>query len=70
MYDGTWASGPWPMELVDFETMREMHWSWADLQDTPAYVRRYCADFIQLRNKAEADANERANREIEESSAR
>lgn len=66
MYDGTWASGPWPSELVDFEVMREMRWTWRELQDTPLYVRRFCADFVQLRRKAQLDADERAIRSAQQ----
>lgn len=39
-----------------------MGWSWADLQDTPMYVRRYCWDLLQIKRKAERDAIEAANR--------
>lgn len=28
--------------------MRRMHWSWEDLRQTPAYVRRYCIDFLAM----------------------
>lgn len=59
MYDGTWSSGPVPDELADFEVMREMHWSWAELQATPPYIRRFCWDFTLARRKAENDAAER-----------
>jgi hypothetical protein len=27
--------------------MREMHWSWEQLQATPEYVQRYSWDFLQ-----------------------
>ena len=53
MYGGTWASGDVPPELVDFELMRTMKWSWDQLQATPHYVRRFCWDLIQSRNQAE-----------------
>lgn len=63
VYDGTWSGNtPAPAELADFELMREMGWSWADLEDTPAYVRRYCADFMQMRRAAEARALARRQR--------
>ena len=42
--------------------MREMHWSWDELQATPPYVRRFCWDFILARRNAENEANERAER--------
>lgn len=57
IYEGTWASGPAPDEWKDFELMREMKWTWADLMATPDYVRRYCWDFIQARRQAGADAS-------------
>lgn len=63
IYEGTWGSGAPPQELVDFELMREMKWSWTDLQSTPAYVRRYSWDLLQARRQAEHDANERATAE-------
>lgn len=59
VYEGTWSSGPVPAELEDFEVMREMHWSWDELQSTPVYVRRYCWDFTLARRSAEKDALDR-----------
>ncbi len=59
MYEGTWSSGPVPDELADYEVMREMHWSWDQLQATPTYVRRYCWDFTLARRSAEQAAAER-----------
>ena len=63
MYDGTWSSGPVPQELEDFEVMHEMHWTWAELQATPLYVRRFAWDFTLARRQAENDAAEKAQRE-------
>lgn len=60
IYEGTWSSGPPPQELVDFEVMREMGWSWQDLESTPLYVRRYVWDLIVARRQAEQAANEKA----------
>lgn len=37
-----------------------MGWTWAQLQATPLYVRRYTWDFINLRATAEKAANEKA----------
>ncbi len=54
VYGGTWAGDTVPAELVDFELMRAMKWSWDQLQATPRYVRRYCWDLLQARNTAEA----------------
>jgi hypothetical protein len=60
VYGGTWASGTLPPELVDFELMHEMRWSWDELQATPAYVRRFTWDMIQARREAESAQIERA----------
>jgi len=62
VYDGTWSSGPAPQELEDFELMREMHWTWRDLQECPAYVRRFCWDLTLARRDAERAAHEKAQR--------
>jgi hypothetical protein len=51
--DGTWGS-PAPEEILDAELMRVYGWSWEDLQHTPAYVRRVCADWMAARNREEA----------------
>jgi hypothetical protein len=51
-----------PPELIDFELMRQMHWSWADLQSAPAYVRRYCWDFLNARATAENASSGRHHR--------
>ena len=53
MYDGTWSSGELPAEIAHFELMREMHWSWPDLQAAPFYVRRYCWDLMLARRRAQ-----------------
>jgi hypothetical protein len=45
--------------------MREMGWSFAELEATPAYVVRYCSDLMRIRRAAEADAQEEANRKAE-----
>lgn len=65
IYEGTWGSGPPPPELVDFELMRYMRWSWRDLDETPEYVRRYCWDLMQARLSAERDAHDKSMREQE-----
>lgn len=39
--------------------MRRMHWSWEQLQQTPAYVRRYCLDFLNAIAEAEERENDR-----------
>ncbi|MFD0405622.1 hypothetical protein [Kitasatospora sp. NPDC127116] len=62
IYDGTWSSGPPPDEVVDFEVMREMGWSWQELQGAPWYVRRYTWDLLLIRRQAEQQAQERGTR--------
>jgi hypothetical protein len=62
VYEGTWSSGPIPDELRDFELMRAMGWTWAELEDTPVYVRRFTWDLLCARRAAKAAANERAAR--------
>lgn len=45
--------------------MRRMHWSWEQLQQTPAYVRRYTLDFLgMIATQEERDA-ERDRRKAE-----
>jgi hypothetical protein len=34
--------------------MREMGWSWQEMQATPVYVRMYCWEISQIRRSAEA----------------
>lgn len=59
VYRGTWAAGqPVPAEVADFELMLGMGWSWADLQSTPPYVRRYAADLLAIRRRVGAENNE------------
>lgn len=61
--EGTWGgSEPPPAEYTDFTLMQGMGWSWEQLQQTPEYVQRYCADLMGLTRAAEARAQERANR--------
>jgi hypothetical protein len=59
IYDGTWASGPPPAEVVDFELCLAMHWSWQELQVTPLYVRRAWWDLLQTRRRCERAQHER-----------
>lgn len=59
VYNGTWGGGAVPKEIIDFEICREMHLSWPELQETPAYVQRVWWDCIQARREAEEEAQER-----------
>lgn len=45
--------------------MREMGWTWADLEATPDYVRQYCVALMFTRRQAEADQAEKAQRDAE-----
>lgn len=50
---GTWGGSEPPEEWAHFLLMKRMRWSWNQLQQTPFYVRRYCADFLGLIAEAE-----------------
>lgn len=59
VYNGTWGSGAIPQEIVDFEICREMHLSWSEYQDMPAYVRRVWWDCIMAMRDAEEEQHRR-----------
>lgn len=62
----TWGhSQPSPPEWVDFLLMKRMRWSWAQLQEAPIYVRRYCLDFLNLIGEAEEADQRKAERRAE-----
>ncbi|WP_158697411.1 hypothetical protein [Streptomyces turgidiscabies] len=48
--------------------MRQMRWSWDELQRTPMYVRRYCVDFLSMVNENEERQMERDRRKAERES--
>lgn len=48
-----------PEELADYELMRDMGWSWPDLEAAPPYVRRYCMDLMIIRRRVEAERADR-----------
>jgi hypothetical protein len=54
-----------PQEVVHYELMREMNWSWQELQDTPAYVVRVCTDLMNVRRAAEAEQEDRQRQAAE-----
>lgn len=61
--NNTWGnSEPPPPQWTDFLLMRQMRWSWEQLQATPYYVRRFCADFLGLIDEAEEAARKKADR--------
>jgi hypothetical protein len=43
--------------------MQGMPWSWDELQATPAYVQRYCHDFLAIQAEHERAAAEKAARQ-------
>jgi hypothetical protein len=57
-----------PAEWIDFALMRQMRWSWDQLQQTPLYVRRYCVDFLNMLNTHEEREAERERRKSERAS--
>lgn len=63
IYGDSWGGSELPLEVLHFELMREMGWTWRELQDTPAYVVRYCTDLMMIRRDAEAKQIEKAQRE-------
>lgn len=48
--------------------MRRMHWSWEQLQQTPAYVRRYTLDFLGMIDIHEERETERERRKADRQS--
>jgi hypothetical protein len=48
---------------VDFQLMREMRWTWAELQGTPIEVRTFTWDFIRMQRAAEAERAEKAKKQ-------
>lgn len=38
--------------------MERMRWSWDQLQATPAYVKRYCVDFLGIRARVQEEKAE------------
>ncbi|MDB4873214.1 MAG: hypothetical protein JWL97_4218 [Gemmatimonadales bacterium] len=62
-YGDTWGGDTLPLEIIHFELMQAMGWSWQDLQQAPDYVVRYCVDLLAIKRQAENDAQEKANAE-------
>lgn len=52
VYDGTWASGPVPDEIVIADVLLETHWSWEQWLATPAWIRQTITDTIRCRREA------------------
>ena len=48
--------------MVDFQVMREMHWTYAELEATPIRVRVYAWDCIRKERAAQHAAAERQAR--------
>ena len=71
LIEGTWGSSePTPAEWTYFVLMRRMRWSWEQLQQTPAYVRRYCLDFLGMVAEHEEREMERERRKADRASSR
>lgn len=62
MIEGSWGGGQVPSELINFALMREFHWTFAALADTPMYVLRYCWDLLQASKQHEHDQAESQRR--------
>lgn len=41
----------------------EIAWSWRELQETPAYVERFCWDLRSIKLRCMAERQERASRQ-------
>lgn len=52
-----------PDEVLHYELMREMGWTFAELMATPVYVVVYCTDLMLTRREAEREAQKKANKE-------
>lgn len=63
--DGTWASGPWPEEIVIVDVLLETRWSWTDWCTTPAYIQQVVIDVIQARRAQEQAEGERRQAQME-----
>jgi hypothetical protein len=50
-----------PQEIADFELMggENIAFSWRDLEETPAYVRRFCLDLLSIKRRCIADRSNR-----------
>lgn len=40
----------------------DIAWSWRDMQETPAYVRRFCLDLLAIKRRVIREKSEQANR--------
>jgi hypothetical protein len=61
--NGTWGnSQPAPPQWNDFLLMKQMRWSWEELQQTPMYVRGFCHDFLGEIADAEEAARKKSER--------
>ncbi|MDJ0342295.1 hypothetical protein QMK19_03715 [Streptomyces sp. H10-C2] len=61
IYEGTWASGPAPIEVQWVELMREYGWSWQEYAETPEYPKRVAWDLMVARRDAENSRNQQQN---------
>lgn len=61
---GTWGGDAGPDEWTDFRVMREMGWTFEQLQATPTYVRGFVADFIGLMAAAQEAESKPSRRDV------
>jgi len=40
----------------------EIAWSWREMEETPAYVQRFCWDLLNIKRRCTAERQERASR--------
>ena len=50
------------MEWGHFLLMKKMRWSWAELCETPLYIRRFTMDFLGLISEAEEREQKKAKK--------
>jgi hypothetical protein len=65
IFEGTWSSGEPPAAFIDFQVMREMHWTFRELQETPIEVRTYAWDAIRKERAAQHAQIEKQKRAAE-----
>jgi hypothetical protein len=65
IFEGNWASGPWPEEMTIVDTLMETGWSWEQWCATPPYLQRVTVDYIHARRNAQQAADERRQQQHE-----
>lgn len=65
IFEGTWASGPWPDEVIIADVLLETGWTWTAWCETPPYIRTVVVDLINTRRKAQQAENDRQQAEAD-----